>query len=382
MTERLFFLAGEPSGDTRAAGLCRAIQQVDDEVCMRGVGGGDMKEAGVELVMNMAREGVVGLWEVLGKLNYFARAYHRVLSEIRQFDPAAVVLVDFPGFNLKLAEQLNREGIPIIYYISPQIWAWRKYRIHKIRRCVDLMIVLFPFEEDLYKRHNVPVKWVGHPLVDEMSSFLEGQNNPPFEMTIDRSLDSKVIGLLPGSRVSEFSRLYPRMIGAVNHLKKRTEIQKTLVPVAEELDMEQMEQYRFLPDEVNEEWVHGQSREVMRACDILLTASGTTTLEAALIGTPMVVCYRVHPLTWLIGKMLVQTEHISLVNLVAGEQVVPECIQWEATSERLSDEMRLLLEESAYEQCVDRLHDVRRRLGPPGASERAARAVLNFVQTN
>ena len=382
MSERLFFLAGEPSGDTRAAGLCRAIQEQDDQVQMRGVGGAKMQEAGVDLVMNMAREGVVGLWEVLGKLAYFAGAYRRVLSEIRQFDPDAVVLVDFPGFNLKLAEQLKRESIPVVYYISPQVWAWRKYRIHKIRRCVDLMLVLFQFEEELYERHNVPVRWVGHPLVDEMSSFLEHDDEEVLFPSIDRSRDGTVIGLLPGSRVSEFSRLYPRMIDAVHHVADRVRVQKTLVPVAEELNMDEMSEYRNRRDEVNEEWVSGRSREVMRASDILLTASGTTTLEAALIGTPMVVCYRVNPLTWVIGKLLVETEYISLVNLVAQEEVVPECIQWEATAERLSDELQLLLGETAYKQCTQKLQDVRRRLGPPGASKRAAESVLNFAQTS
>ncbi len=377
MSSRLFVLAGEPSGDTRAAGMCRSILALAPDVELRGVGGAKMKSAGVDLVMNLTGEGVVGLWEVIGKLHFFSRVYRQVISEIRQFDPDAVVLVDFPGFNLKLAEQLYRERIPVIYYISPQVWAWRKYRIGNIRRYVDLMIVLFQFEAEMYREHGVNVEWVGHPLVDEI-------NNDDLDRAGDKFdrgsplMQRPEIGLLPGSRVSEFTRLYPHMIEAVRMLREQMEIGRVRVPIAPELPTKDL--YRYRADDMNgEEWLEGKAREVIRGADIILTASGTTTLEAAILETPMVVCYRVNPITWAIGLMLIQTEHISLVNLVAGEKIVPECIQWQATASRMSDEMRNLLQRENYEECRKNLSTVREKLGKPGASKRAAEAVLNYL---
>ncbi len=370
-------IAGEPSGDARAAGVARALRQSEDAIRIRGAGGREMADAGVEVVRNMAREGVVGLWEVLGKLQYFARSYRLLLSEIRRFQPDAVVLVDFPGFNLKLAKQLHRENINVIYYISPQIWAWRRYRVNAIRRAVDLMIVLFPFEEELYQHENVPVKWVGHPLVDEIPSTSVNGSSLREEYSV--SEDETTLGVLPGSRAVEFRRHYPRMREAVDHIRDSHPIDRIFVPVADELDRSRIRPLRPDREPGFEHWLDGRAREVIASSRIILTASGTTTLEAALLETPMVICYRVNPMTWAVGRMLIGTDHVGLVNIVAGERIVPECIQWQATAPELAREGKRLLRDDEHETCRRKLANVREKLGPPGASQRAARAILEFL---
>jgi len=379
MAQRLFMVAGEQSGDARAAGVVRALDEMEPSIRIRGAGGRQMKEAGVELVRDMAREGVVGLWEVIGKLHYFAESYRQLLSEIRQFAPQAVVLVDFPGFNLKLARQLKKEGFRVIYYVSPQVWAWRRYRVRTIRRVVDLMLVLFPFERDLYRGEDVPVAWVGHPLVDEISGSADDRVRSAREQLGVEEEDT-IIGLLPGSRASEFHRHYPRMREAVRLIRDRRSVDGIRLPVASELDRSRVDPLQSEEEAGFEQWVDGRAREVISCADVILTASGTTTLEAALLETPMVVCYRVNPVTWAIGRMLVQTDHVALVNIVAGERVVPECIQWQATPDRLAEETYRLMEPDEHERCRSRLKRVRDRLGPPGASHRAARKIRSFLQ--
>ncbi len=379
MSHRLFMIAGEQSGDARAAGVATALFDQDSSLQIRGAGGRKMDEAGVELVRDLAREGVVGLWEVIGKLNYFAESYRQILSEIRQYDPHAVVLVDFPGFNLKLARQLKKEGFRIIYYISPQVWAWRKYRIRTIREVVDLMIVLFQFEREMYQENNVPVEWVGHPLVDEIQPPSESETPAALREEFNLDADDTVLGVLPGSRAKEFRRHYPRMRKAVEHVRTTQQVDRLFVPIASELNRSRVESFAPSSSSDVEQWLDGRAREVIDASDVILTASGTTTLEAALLETPMVVCYRLNPITWAIGRALVQTDHVAMVNIVAGDRVVPECIQWQATAERLAKETRRLLDPDHREACRDRLSDVRERLGPPGASRRAAEVIRRFL---
>ncbi len=369
-------MAGESSGDAHAASLSRELRRIDPEIKLAGAGGEAMRRAGVCIGNNLARQGIVGLWEVLEKFQELSRAYRQVLSHIRQFDPDVVILVDFPGFNLKLAEQLQRENIPVIYYISPQVWAWRKGRIRKIKNLVERIIVFFRFEENLYKEHNVPVTWVGHPLVDDISKRNYGED---IRTALGLDGDPLSIGLLPGSREAEFRRHYPRMKETVRKMENKRGIDALLLPVAPEIDHSEIQPFRNekRPDEY---WFHGRSRDVIGASDLILTASGTTTLEAALLRTPMVVCYRVNTLTWAIGLTLVDTDYFALANVVAGEEIVPECLQWEAVPNVMARHALRILENGELQKHRKKLERVRQKLGPPGASKRAAETIFDFLR--
>jgi lipid-A-disaccharide synthase len=374
-TPRLLFCSGEASGDLYGAELVRHLRDRHPGFQVFGLGGDRLKAQGAELVAHAGELAVTGLLEVVRHLRRLRRAFRALLAEADRRHPDLAVLVDYPDFNLRLARQLHRRGVPIVYYVSPQVWAWRRGRIRTLREVVRRMLVIFPFEEELYRDAGVPVTFVGHPLVDlarparDAREFLRGAGVDP---------DRPVIAVLPGSRRNEVEQILPRLAGALRILGAARPDLQYLVPVAPGLVARSFEAHlRGLPARL----VVGESAQVLGASSLALVASGTATVEAALMGTPMIVVYRLSRLTYALGRPFVRVPHFAMVNLIAGRRVVPELIQGDFTPDRVAREALSLLEDSARTARIKGdLAEVCRRLGSPGASARAAEAVGEILR--
>ncbi|MCB1036580.1 MAG: lipid-A-disaccharide synthase [Acidobacteria bacterium] len=367
----LLLVAGEASGDLHGARLLSALRRRVGALRAFGLGKEELQREGLELVSEESFA-VVGLWEVLKVYRRAKAVFRQVLAEVDRRRPAAAVLVDFPEFNLRLARELKRRDIPVIYYISPQVWAWRRRRVHQIARRVDLMLVLFPFEQDFYRSHGLEVRHVGHPLVDEvpvLPQAWDGDRRPeePFRLA-----------LLPGSRSSEVKTILPRMLGAVELLAKELKIETFLVRAAT-IPRETLEEYLRACD-APVEIVEGDRFRAVAGAHLALCASGTATLETGLLGTPLLVLHHLAPWTYLLARVMVKLSHFSLVNLVLGEGVVPELVQEKAEPAHVASlAAKLLRDPAAIEVMRRRLAELRSRLGQGGASERAAEAVAEYL---
>ena len=374
--KRALIIAGEASGDLYGGNLVKAIRTVDPSIYFLGVGGSHMREAGVRLLRHAEEMAVVGLPGVK-RLLTILEAFREVSASLTQWRPELLILIDYPEFNLMLAGRAKRHGIPVMYYVSPQIWAWRPGRINTIRSRVDRMVVILPFEEKLYQKAGVRVSFVGHPLLDIIAPENE---EGLFGQRYGKNGSRRLIGLLPGSRSSEVSRLLPVMLDAAAILVDKIPKVHFLVPLAPTIGREEIYPYlngRNLPLTV----VEGSTHEVIRACELVLAASGTVTLEAAILGTPLVVVYKVNPLTYWLGKRLVKVNHLALANIIAGETVAPEFIQHEATPELVAREsMKIFNDNQRREWIKRRLQDVREQLGTPGASDKAAAIALELIE--
>jgi lipid-A-disaccharide synthase len=374
--KRVFIIAGEASGDVHGANLVRAMAAQDPSVSFRGVGGRELQEAGVKLLWDAAEVAVVGFLEVARHLATIARAFRLAVHTLRTWQPHLLILIDYPDFNLLVARKARRLGIPVMYYVSPQVWAWRSGRMKTIRRCVDRMVVLFPFEETLYREAGVPVSFVGHPFLDAVAARDRGELGRRLGLSLG---GRPLLGLLPGSRQNEVRALLPVMVEAAASLARRMPHATFLLPLASMIRADQVRpllQGRDLALTVME----GRTHEAIQACDVIVAASGSVTLEAAILGTPLVIVYKVHPLSYEIGRRLIRVKHIGLVNLVAGETVAPELIQDQVTVEGIVKEVMGILKDPGRQAWIrSRLEEVRCRLGSPGASIRAAAIALSLV---
>ena len=371
---RLLVVAGEASGEQRAARLLTALAARQPGLTAFGLGSGPLAAAGVELIADSREISVVGISEALEILPRAAEILRRIVTEAERRRPSAALLVDFPDFNLRLARELAWRGIPIVYYVSPQIWAWRKGRVRVIADCVARMLVLFEFEVPFYRAHGVPVTHVGHPLVDEVPRL------PQAWQGVRRGThpDTYRIALLPGSRRSEVGALLPVLLEAARRIGAELPIEVSIVEAPGLAPAEVGRHVAAAGLEVRR--VTERRLEAVADSHLALCASGTATLETGLLGTPMLVCYRLSPWTFALARALVRVPHVSLVNLVLGRRVVPELIQREATPERIASEaLALLSRRSAIEAMRDDLAGLRARLGRPGASERAADEVARFL---
>lgn len=369
----IMVVAGEASGDLHGAKLVLALKAADSRLSVSGIGGDRMRAAGVKVAVDSRQLAVVGITEVAAKLKGILKGWRTACRLLAQNRPDLLILIDFPDFNLRLARYAKRLQIKVLYYISPQIWAWRRERVKQIRRRVDHMAVILPFEADFYRRHGVPVSFVGHPLMDQPLA------DPP-EETENAALRRPTIGLLPGSRDSEVQRLLPSMLAAAKRLQAQSEAH-FMLSCANSVDPQLMN--RILAghsDRLRLELISGAPGKVFRAADMVIAASGTVTLEAALYGTPLIVIYRVSPISYLLGKALIRVPHIGLVNLIAGQRIVPELIQQAVTPDNIAAAARELLEQPHKRAKMQSdLADVRNRLGAPGASERVAQIALMLV---
>ena len=367
----ILIIAGELSGDVQGGKLVAAIKNISPDVSITGIGGDNMKDAGMELLRHIREMSFLGFSEVIKHLPLIRQIMNELTEWIETNRPETVVLIDYPGFNLRLAKKAKKLGCRVVYYISPQIWAWGAGRIKKISRLVDHMIVVFPFEEKIYRSAGIKVDFVGHPILEGLKSELS--RDEFFEKHGLKS-DKSLVGLLPGSRIQEVEKLYLPMIEAAELMKKELPALQTVTGVSPTLN-EKM--YSII--ETGKDLEHSKTAyDVMQHSDLLFVASGTATLESACLGTPMIIVYKVSPVSWFLGKMLVKLKNIGLVNIVAGEQIVPEILQSEVTATRLASEgLSLLEDKTLMEDTRKRLVMVKDSLGKTGASQRAAELIVN-----
>jgi len=370
-------IAGEASGDLHGSHLVKEMLSLDPRLQFYGVGGEKMKNEGVELIADSKEMAVVGITEVLLKLKSIYRIYRKLKNSLATHSPSLVILIDYPDFNLRFAREAKKKNIPIVYYISPQVWAWRKGRIKKIGRLIKKMIVIFPFEKKIYEQAKIDVDFVGHPLLDSIRSQFS-----PEEAFQKFSLTSGVatIGLLPGSRMNEVRRHLPPMIEAIPLISKHINPVQFIVPVAPGLDLGDVQNLVGSKRE-NIRVVENNIYDVMRISDVVIVASGTATIEAAIMGAPMIVVYRVSPLTYLLGKMLIKVKNIGMVNIIAGKTVVPELIQKDVTPQKITGAVvRILENPSKQEEMKKELSSLKEKIGNPGASFRAAQIIISLLQ--
>lgn len=369
---KLAIVAGEASGDLHASEVVRELRKLDPDLQTFGIGGDLLARENMTLLHHASEMGIVGLFNVLRHLPMFRRVYNELLEKIAEERPDAVFLVDYPEFNLRVAKRCKEMGLHVVYYISPQIWAWRRGRVRHIARYVDRMIVIFPFEEDFYRKHGVPVTYVGHPLVEQLADVHKPAGRA----------ETLRIALLPGSRRMEVRGLLPAMLDAVRILREERGVEAYIIqaPTIEHDWLETIVERSgvavpILPSAIDETNRGG----AVAAADVALSSSGTATLEAAVLGTPVVVMYRLSRATYLLGKRLVNLPHFSLVNIIAGHEVVPELIQEDVNGPRIAAEVRKLVDPAHYAWVRNELEIIRGKLGTPGASRRAAEEIHKMV---
>ncbi len=338
-SKKILLVAGEVSGDLHGAHLVEAIQRIDPEIQFFGVGGEGLERKGMKLLYHSHSLSVVGITEVLLKLRSILKALRELKESLDRERPDLIILIDFPDFNLRLAKMAHQRGIPVLYYISPQVWAWRPKRVKLIAKWVKKMVVFFPFEVPLYEAAGVDVEWVGHPLLDIVKPTLSK------EAAFQRfGLDPqrRTIGLLPGSRMHEVERLLPPLLASSHLLQKEIPDLQFIIPLAPGIPKTTLSPWmRNVPVPVKV--VEGWTYDVMNLSELLITASGTATLEGAILGKPMVIVYKVSLLSYWIGRALIQVDHIGLVNLVAGKGIVPELIQEDVNPQRIAEEALRIL---------------------------------------
>jgi len=366
----LFFVAGESSGDIHGANVIAALRAIDDSIACEGLGGRRMAEAGMHLLEDLAGRAIMGFTEVVKSFPYIRQVFHRTVERLRQTRPDGLVLIDYPGFNIRLAQEAQRIGIPVVYYISPQVWAWKRGRIRTLSQCVRKMLVIFPFEEALYREAGVDCIYVGHPLLDHIRAT-------PAQTAFT---GDPVLAILPGSREQEIRRICPIMIQVARGIVQHYPNAQFVIPCVDE--RRELQVREMLPD-LPISTVVGNTYDVLRSARFALVASGTATLEATFFEVPMVILYRITTLSYLLARMVVDIEHIGMVNILAGKRVVPEFVQHDADPQKiLPVALDLIADSPVRETMMQNLRDVKAKLGPPGASARAAKAILDAIGKN
>ncbi len=374
--KKILLVAGEVSGDLHGSHLVEALQRIEPQIQFFGVGGEGLECRGMKLLYPAHSLSVVGITEVFVKLRTILKALRGLKGSLEREKPDLIILIDFPEFNLRLAKIAHRRGIPVVYYISPQIWAWRPQRIKLIARVVKKMIVLFPFEVPLYEKAGVDVEWVGHPLLDIVKPTL-----PKEKALREFGLDPKrrTVGLLPGSRIHEIERLLPPLLASTHLLQKEIPDLQFIIPLAPGISrtiLSSQIKNISLPVKV----VEGFTYDVMNLSELLITASGTATLEGAILRKPMIIIYKVSLPSYWVGRALIRVNHIGLVNLVAEKEIAPELIQKDVTPQKIADQAsRILRDPILSRKMAESMEEVRQKLGEPGAAQRAAQIVASLL---
>jgi len=373
---RIFIVAGEPSGDIHGASLARAIWELAPQARISGLGGPAMAGAGCAIKRDMMHMAVMGLLRGAGKIFKARRILAETLEYFDKEPPDALVLIDFPGFNLALARAMRRRPTKVIYYISPQIWAWAPWRIKKIKERIHKIICILPFEKEIYEAAGVPVEYVGHPLGDFFADLKLDEN---FAREVGLESGDIPVGLLPGSRDQEVFRHLPLMLEAARVIHQEVPQTKFFVPCGAEQHLEGMKEMAResgLPVEI----LAGKTFEVMNEAEVTLVKSGTATLQCAYFLTPMVILYRVNPIAWALSHLIVKSPYIGLPNLIAGEKIVPEFLLGTDRSQEVAEAaLGLLLDAEARNKAVEGLKKVREKIAPTGASQRAAEIILEMA---
>jgi lipid-A-disaccharide synthase len=375
--KKILIISGEASGDLHGANLVHELRRKAPFLAFFGVGSKRMRDAGVQMLADASEISVVGATEVLTHIGAIYRVYSRIKSFLKEDRPDLLVLIDFPDFNIMLGKVAKKLGIPVLYYISPQVWAWRKGRVNKIAEIVNAIVVVFPFEVELYKAAGVDVRFVGHPLTDVVSS---GYSKIDARKHLGLDPARRTIALLPGSRKKEIMHLLPDMLEAARKLETMFKDVQFVLPVAPTLERD------FIQHHIDRSGVlvaifDGRVYDVLRASDVAIVTSGTATLETGLMGVPMVIVYRVSGLSYFIGSLIINVDHVGLVNIVAGKRLVPELIQQDATPQNIADAVSKMLSDPEYYRAMtDGLATIRAQLGDSGASARAADVVLELLK--
>jgi lipid-A-disaccharide synthase len=371
----IMILAGEPSGDIHGGHLCHELKNLSPGIQLFGMGGPEMEEAGVEIVHRIGDTGVVGLWEVYKEIGKYWKIFKKMVAVMEERKPDAVILIDYPGFNIRFARKAHQLGIKVYYYISPQLWAWGQWRIKKIRRYVDMMLVLFPFEKEFYNSHGIKAEFVGHPLI--------GTLNPDLNKEACRKqlgiTSSPVIGLLPGSRKGEIEKIMPLLMETAGIFRVHLPEAEFILPIASpELRPFIDEMMKSAPVEIKV--VEEKSQNIIASSDLLILASGTVTLEAAVFLRPMIIVYKISFFSWIMGKILIKIPFIGLVNIVSGKKIVQEFIQYQARPEAVARAgLEILTQPGIRDRMIRELKIVKEKLGPPGAAYRAAGVIVNSL---
>lgn len=377
MPLRMMIVAGEASGDLYGAYLARELLAIDPSITLFGIGGWRMADGGVELIHRTEDLACMGVVEVVGKILSIRRIFQETVTLLKERRPHLLIPIDYPGFNVRLSEKAKSLGTPVLYYISPKVWAWGKWRIGRIVEAVSKLIVVLPFEVGVYQGYPIDVVYPGHPLVDIVQTSVSPEVfRQRWGVTSD---DRLLVGLLPGSRRQEIVRILPAMLRAVTFMERERGGLRVVVGCV--ADVKREVYVRIIEkEEIQPTLVEGETYDLMAAADLLLVASGTATLEAAISGTPMAVLYRMAPISYAIARMVVHVPFISLPNLIVGRKVIPEFIQEEMIPERIGEwGLRVLHDPSERRRMTDDLADVKRCLGHGGVSRRIAEIAMMMV---
>lgn len=372
---KFFVIAGEASGDLHGSNLIREIRNIDSSAQFRCYGGDLMKSEGAEIVKHIGDLDFMGFWEIFINLRTILGYIKECKRDILEWKPDAIILIDYPGFNLRIAEFARKNNIPVFFYISPQIWAWKQRRIHKIKRNVNRLFVILPFEKEFYARFGYEVDFVGHPLLDAMST-LQSCDNETFR--VQNQLSTKpIIALLPGSRKQEITRILPEMINVIPEFNNEFQF---VIAGATSVSIDF---YRKIIGSNNIQVIFEQTYNLLSQSEAALITSGTATLEAALLDVPQVVCYKANPVSYFIAKKLVRLKYISLVNLILNREVVKELIQKEMNAVNVTFHLRNLISDTKKrEQILEDYVELKRKLGGKGASKVTAELILKHLAEN
>jgi lipid-A-disaccharide synthase len=378
METKVLIVAGEASGDCHAANLVNHLKKSLPQARFYGLGGKNMKAAGVELSFDLTSLAVVGFVEILKHYSLFKKIFDGLITKTKEIKPDVAILVDYPGFNLRLAKELKKMGVRIVYFISPQVWAWGRGRVTFIRDTIDLMLVLFKFEEDLYSDGRFNVKWVGHPLLDIVKPTVSRER---YLDTIGFKKEGPVISLLPGSRHREVLNHLAIMLQAAQKIFRAQQGAQFFIcrssTVRREVFKEIIDK---IPIDFPYKIVDDETYNGVNASDLVLVASGTATLETAVLNKPMIIIYKVSFLTWVLAKACVKIPHIGLVNVVAGKKIVPELVQFDATPRKIAaTTLKILEDKNRREKISEDLTALKNSLGAPGAYSRAAQEIAKFL---
>jgi lipid-A-disaccharide synthase len=373
MPDTVMIVTGETSGELYGALLASALRERHPAIRIIGIGGERMKEAGVELVSGISS--AFGIAEALSAVTSLRETYRKAVEALQNDKPSLLVLIDYPDFNLKLAAAAKKKQIKILYYVSPQVWAWRRGRVKKIARLVDRMAVILPFEEAIYRGAGLPCEFVGHPVFDEIQKVKI--DKPALKRELGLAGEKPLLSLLPGSRPHELERLLPAISDVVREFRKEFRDFQFCVPFAPNTDLAR---YAAIINSLRSEGAvinRGKSLKTLAASDYAVVASGTASLQAVLLGVPIVVIYKLFPLTYLLGRLIVKVKHISLVNILSGEEVVRELLQSEVTAQNIMDEMRKIMTDEQYREKMTAAYDrVKSMFLSKSASGRVAEMVL------
>ena len=374
--KKIVIIAGEASGDLHGSSLVKELKKINSNLEIFGIGGDRMKSQGVELIFHVEKLSFMGFFEVIKNLSFIRGVMKKMTSMIETRRPELVILIDYPGFNLRFAKKVKNLGIRVVYYISPQVWAWGGNRVKKMRGLIDKMVVIFPFEKEIYKKFGLDCEFVGHPLLEVTRQVLSAED---FQKKFGIRRNDVVVGLLPGSRWQEVEKILPIMLESSKLLKARIKNLKVLLGLAPTIKKEKIENLQNLAGSQTM-IVENLTYDLMKHANLLLIASGSATLECAILGTPFLVLYKTSLWTYLVAKSLITIPNIALANVVAGKRIVPEFIQSQAIPNRIAEEMyEILTDRERYKTIQNELMKVKGKLGEDGASKKAAQIVTEML---